>query len=204
MDIYNSNNKKLENQELVYTFNDYLRDAKNKPDNDMKTKKILDAIDVYCQASENYFNDAHNELDFGSYVPVYEKPDLQGTKMALVLGRRPYIRIFYNGEENSATLSFKAKEVYSDNYTEKIINIKSTEKDGKKYFELDRDYAKYLTVMMELKIGDKVVKFRPVDYGWLAENRPPDTKVAELQDLCHAVSYYADALKYYYYGESEL
>lgn len=201
LDIYNTEFDMTADQTLSYSVNDYIADYAQYAD-DAKLSKLVSALDNYCKAAENYFisGTAHQLTDVSPHdllstlygtTAGYDRFELAGCKMALVLNSGTAVRIFSDSGETTATLTHILHDLTTK---QKELTLKGNASNP--YFEISDIPAQQLTDTYLLTIGDEELVFMPMNYGYLAMTQTTDDA---LQTLCCALFDYTMAANDYFY-----
>ena len=168
----------------VYSYIDSIRNSEMY--NDAKLAALIDALENYCKASENYFRNKSNTIEGIANV---EKKDLEqykpefdtDVKISLVLDSATAVRI-YTESSNVLIDTHKA-----DSYT----------KNGRKYYEISNIPAHRLCDEHTITIDGIDYKFSPMSYVYRVLDNVKYKEEDNITKIAKAAYVYAKAAEAY-------
>ena len=164
--LYDENGKQLiikdhPNMEFSYSISDSINYYKAHAESyTSEVSALVDKLDNYCKASDNYFNHSNNAITGVSDISVFDtynpyadgKNWLDGCKMALVLNSETSVRFFYEGDETYAAL-----KMWKNGVLKLGENLIKKHNDDGDYFEVRNIPAHRLSELFVVEIGDKTI-----------------------------------------------
>lgn len=204
IDVYDSNNQKDDDGFIDYSVNEYIAEVSEKASESTELTELVSALDDYCKASENYFENKNHEIkgieginDFADLkFPNMSEEEIDGN-ISLTLYSGTTMRIYF-GKKMEICDYDKVDEVQS----EQARAIKGVSKNGEYYevpsfnaYDFLYDYAFYYKEFGSE--GNTITKtFSPV-YAYTKrtfENPDSDEK---LKDVLKALNVYGNKAKAY-------
>ena len=188
LDIYNSNFEKVSDKTIVYSVNDYIKDAP-KYENDEKLKAMVQALDRYCKAAENYFCHTEHILNIPDANVIKTNNFNKQFKISLVLNSGTALRIY-----SDAKTAVRIKD------TTEIPLEAVTVNDTTQYYEIPDISAFYLQENETVVLDGVTYTVCPMDYCALILAKNDSSE--ELRTVCSALYYYGVAAQEYH-GNTE-
>ena len=183
LDIYNSNFEKLNNKSADYSVNDYIENV-SKYNSNEKLKAMVESLDQYCKAAENYFYKRNHVLNIPDVNITKTNNFNQKFKISLVLNSGTALRIY----------SDAAKAVRIKGSNEILLEAVKVN-DTTQYFEISDITAFNLLNDETVKLDGVTYKICPMDYCALVlANKNSDST---LKDVCKALYNYGVNAKEY-------
>lgn len=183
LDLYNSNFEKLDNGTVSYSVNDYIADTAQYSD-DALVKDLVQKLDTYCKAAENYFCGTSHALDIPAVNITKTNNFNKQFKISLVLDSGTALRIYSDAAS--------AKRMNGAN---EIILAKQQNAAGKQYYEISDIRAQYLLNDVTVVLDGVTYKVNPMDYCAMVFAK--DGGDPNLTAVCAALYHYGAAAKAY-------
>ena len=183
LDIYNSNFEKLNNKRADYSVNDYIENVAKYNSNE-ELKAMVESLDQYCKAAENYFYKRNHVLNIPDVNITKTNNFNQKFSISLVLNSGTALRIYSDVAE--------AVRIKGGNEIPlKAVKVNATTQ----YFEISDITAFNLLNDETVKLDGVTYKISPMDYCALVlANKNSDSK---LKDVCKALYNYGINAKEY-------
>lgn len=183
LDLYNSNFEKLDNGTVSYSVNDYIADTAQYSD-DALVKDLVQKLDTYCKAAENYFCGTSHALDIPAVNITKTNNFNKQFKISLVLDSGTALRIYSDAAS--------AKRMNGAN---EIILAKQQNAAGKQYYEISDIRAQYLLNDVTVVLDGVTYKVNPMDYCAMVFAK--DGGDPNLTAVCAALYHYGNTAKAY-------
>lgn len=180
--IFKSSMELDEDSTIDYSVNEYINNYVEGDNPHLNA--LVSALDNYCKSADNYFNAGQNTINGIADIDdsVFTAPVLCGNKLALVLNSQTAIRIYYEGDVDTASL-------------DGFIGLDKVTRNGSSYFEITNVPADKLADEHTLAIGNDVLKFSALSYGYLALNKTTDEKLWNVVKSLYVYAKAADAYR---------
>ena len=208
IDVYDSNNQKDDDGFIDYSVNEYIAEVSEKASESTELTELVSALDDYCKASENYFENKNHEIkginginDFADlefpYMSEEESEEEIDGKISLTLYSGTAMRIYF-GKKMEICDYDKVDEVPY----EEARAIKGVSKNGEYYevpsfnaYDFLYDYAFYYK---ESGSEDNTITktFSPV-YAYTKRTFANPDSDEKLKDVLKALIVYGNKAKAY-------
>ena len=168
---------------VSYSVNDYIADTAQYSD-DALVKDLVQKLDTYCKAAENYFCGTSHALDIPAVNITKTNNFNKQFKISLVLDSGTALRIYSDAAS--------AKRMNGAN---EIILAKQQNAAGKQYYEISDIRAQYLLNDVTVVLDGVTYKVNPMDYCAMVFAK--DGGDPNLTAVCAALYHYGNTAKAY-------